>query len=184
MVALRTYVTLGMLVITGSLLAYAWHQRDERLRAEGRYELEHAKADSLLAVNESVRAHEDSTIAVQTVKVDTLIKRVVVAQTRTDTIIEQVVAEAGADSAVARRAATVVRDSIYLYVVGPLWQTHAADSTIIASQGRKLVAAEAALAAQVALVQPRPGFVEKHGGTAVKMLGSFAAGYGWATSRK
>lgn len=192
---IRNYIMLGLIVVCTVLAFLGWHQRDERLRKEGENRLLQVRNDSLASLaDESERARETLQVQAHMVELaalhlaDSALVLIDAAKKQRPQVIDRIVnREAPADTAVARRVAQAVADSITEHEIKPRDEREAQHLVVIASLRTQLAAsddarvtAQNALAAFRATVPPRPGFIESHGGTALKMAGAFAAGYGFA----
>lgn len=193
----RIYLILLLAVTTTITAVYGWRQRDERLRAEGRYELLRAHADSVAAVAEASQSaldaiivQEDALIVMARRRAESAEAALRAGAARRPDLIERVVRDAGPDSVAVRAAVRQVVDSIQVFEISPrdviITELHA----IIDGKDRQLAAygqvnydLRVALTAARALVPPRPRRLERHGGTILKMAGAFAAGYAWGRAR-
>jgi hypothetical protein len=132
-------------------LAWGCHERSERLRQEGAYGILAAQADSLAGVAheatleaETAQVREAAVRLSAEVQQDSAVARAVRAASRRPAIVERVVLEAGADSAVVRAAVEEVVDSVVATEVVPLRAALAQAELRIASWDREAAALELA----------------------------------------
>lgn len=191
------YAVLAAVIATGG---WAWHERDERLRAEGRAEIAREHVETLLQTVDSMRARAradsiraDSIRAAAEREAAEARAEADAARASRPTIVERIITEAGPDSARVRQAVEEVAAS-YEAETRALRRALAAASATIEAQDTELQSLRATVHAQEQLARSlraqleatnrsRPSWLERNTNRVTWALAGAALGYAVAELR-